>query len=82
MMRKLHVRHEPLPHIGEKFELDTASGLTISVVTHRSGRRDLGIGERGGYQPLVTAVLTRPEAAAVAALLVGAHIELVTTPDS
>ena len=26
-MRKLNVRHERLPNVGERFELDTASGL-------------------------------------------------------
>ena len=79
-MRKLKVRHQPLPGIGERFELDTASGLTLTVVTHRSGRRDVAIGTRSEEQPVVTAGLTRAEALAIATLLSGAHIELVTAP--
>ncbi len=69
-MRKLKVRHQPLPGIGELFELDTTSGLTLTVVTHRSGR------------PMVTAGLGRAEALAIATLLGGAHIELATTTRS
>ena len=78
-MRKLKVRHQVLPGIGELFELDTASGLTLTVVTHRSGRRDIAIETRDEEQPMATAGLTRAEALAVATLLSGAHIELATT---
>ncbi len=81
-MRKVKVRHEPLPGIGEVFELDTASGLTLTVVTHRSGRREIAIGTRDEEQPIVTVGLTRAEALAIATLLSGAHIELATTPRS
>ena len=81
-MRKLKVRHQPLPGIGELFELDTASGVTLTVVTHRSGRREIAIGTGEEEQPTVTAGLTRAEALAVATLLSGAHIELATTPRS
>ncbi len=78
----MKVRHQPLPGIGELFELDTASGLTLTVVTHRSGRRDIAIGARDEEQTAVTAGLTRAEALAIAALLSGAHIELATAPRS
>jgi TrkA domain protein len=76
-MRKLKIRHEPLPLIGERFHLDAASGLTITVVSHRTGRREVAVLETDGDEPPVTVVLTKGEAAAVAALLVGAQIELV-----
>ncbi len=79
-MRKLKVRHQTLPLLGELFELDTASGLTLTVVTHRSGRRDLAIGTRDEEQPTVTAGLTRTEALAIATLLSGTHLEVATTP--
>jgi K+/H+ antiporter YhaU regulatory subunit KhtT len=75
-MRKLKVRHEGLPGIGDRFELDTTAGLTVSVVTHRSGRRDISISEPGAETPLVTARLSRAEAVAVVGLLTGLHIEL------
>lgn len=77
-MRKLKVQHEPLPGIGEIFELQTAGGDTMTIVAHRSGRRDVVVGRSDDAAPL-TARLTRAEAAAVAALLTGAHIELTTT---
>jgi K+/H+ antiporter YhaU regulatory subunit KhtT len=79
-MRKLKVRHERLPSIGERFDLDTSSGLTITVISHRSGRQDVAITYRGSDEPLVTVALTKSEARAVAMLLAGAHIELTTTP--
>jgi K+/H+ antiporter YhaU regulatory subunit KhtT len=80
-MRKLNVRHQRLPHIGDRFELDTASGMTIIVVSHpRSGRQNIGIAQPDGEEPLVTVALTKSEAGALAMLMTGAHIELTTTP--
>jgi K+/H+ antiporter YhaU regulatory subunit KhtT len=81
-MRKLKVGHEPLPGIGERFHVESACGLTITVVSHRSGRRDVAILETGDDEPLATVALSKGEAAAVAALLVGAQIELVPTTPS
>jgi K+/H+ antiporter YhaU regulatory subunit KhtT len=79
-MRKLKVRHQPLPHVGELFELITASGDVVTIVTHRStGRRELVVRRPGADEPLSNTGLTRTESAAIAALLVGAHIELCTT---
>jgi K+/H+ antiporter YhaU regulatory subunit KhtT len=78
-MRRLKVRHEPLPRIGDLFEITPACGLTVTVVSHRSGRRDLSVGTPGEQQPLATVSLTRTEATALATLLTGAHIELTTT---
>jgi K+/H+ antiporter YhaU regulatory subunit KhtT len=76
-MRTLKVRHQTLPHVGELFELITASGVVVTIVTHRaSGRRDLVIRRQDEDEPLSTTGLTRNESAAIAALLVGAHIEL------
>lgn len=77
-MRKLKVRHQPLPHVGELFELITASDDIVTIVSHRSGRRDLVVRSPGADEPLSTTNLTRTESAAIAALLVGAHIELCT----
>ena len=78
-MRKLKVRHERLPGIGDRFELDTTGGLTITVVHHRSGRRDISLAQPGAEAPLVTTALSRAESVAVAALLTGLHIELTMT---
>jgi K+/H+ antiporter YhaU regulatory subunit KhtT len=79
-MRKLKIHHDPLPGIGELFELVAASGCSVRVASRRSGRRDLSIGSPDADEPAVTVSLTRAEATALAALLVGAHIELVTGP--
>lgn len=78
-MRTLKVRHQPLPHVGELFELVTGSGVVVTVVSHRSGRRDLVIRRPDEEEPLANAELTRNESAAIAALLTGAYIELCTT---
>lgn len=77
-MRTLKIRHERLPGIGELFGIVAASGLSVQVVSHRSGRRDLSIGSPDADQPEITVSLTRSEASGLAALLVGAHIELIT----
>jgi K+/H+ antiporter YhaU regulatory subunit KhtT len=77
-MRKLKIRHQPLPHVGELFELVTASGYVVTIVSRRSGPRELVVRRSGEEQQLSTTELTRTESAAIAALLVGAHIELCT----
>ena len=79
-MRRLKIRHDPLPGIGERFEFIAGSGLAVTVVSARSGRRHVSIGRDGADEPSATVELTRAEATALAALLVGAHIELVTNP--
>ena len=79
-MRKQKVKHRALPGIGDLFEITTGSGLSVSVVSHRSGRRDLAVGVPGADEPLVSVPLSRNEAIALATLLTGAHIELATTP--
>lgn len=76
-MRKLQVRHQRLPGIGERFDFEATCGLIITIVSHRSGRRDVAILETDTDEPLATVALTRAEAEAMAALLVGAQIELV-----
>ena len=78
-MRKMKVRHQPLPLVGDLFELGTSSGRTITVISLRSGRRDIAIGHPDAEEPLATVGLSRTEATAVAALLTGTHIELTTT---
>ena len=77
-MRKHRVRYERLPRIGDRFDLDSASGSTITVVTHASGRCHLALRSRRDDEPMATVALTRSEAAALAALLIGSHIELTT----
>lgn len=79
-MRRLKVRHDPLPGIGEAFELDAGSGRTVTVVAYRSGRRDFSIGRVGRDSPTATVALSRTEAVALAALLSGTHLEITTTP--
>jgi hypothetical protein len=78
-MYKVTVRHERLPGIEDRFDLDTASGLTRTVVTRLRGMRDVVIQSQYGDEPVATAVLTEGEAAGLAALLVGLQVELVVT---
>jgi TrkA domain protein len=78
-MRKLRVRHEALPGVGERFEFTAASGTTVIVVTHRSGRRDIALRAPGDDDPLVSLPLTRNESLALATLLMGTQIELSVT---
>ncbi len=77
-MRKLRVRRQLLSGVGELFELETSSGLTVVVVAHRSGRRQIALRAGDAERPAASTTLTRTEALAIAALLSGTHIELVT----
>jgi K+/H+ antiporter YhaU regulatory subunit KhtT len=79
-MRKVKIRHRRLAGVGDLFELDAASGSTITVISHRSGRSDIAIGKTGD-EPSSSTGLTRTEAAAVALLLSGANVELETIRD-
>jgi K+/H+ antiporter YhaU regulatory subunit KhtT len=79
-MRKFKVGHEALPHVGELFEITTSSGLAVTVVAHRSGRRDLAVTTPGDDQPHFTLPLTRTEAMALSTLLAGPVIDLTTAP--
>ena len=79
-MRKVKVRHERLPGIGERFDLDTAAGLTVTIIGHRAGRQHIAISAPESEVPLATAALTSPEARALAMLLAGAHVEVTTAP--
>jgi K+/H+ antiporter YhaU regulatory subunit KhtT len=79
-MRTVKISHEPLPGIGERFDLAARSGLAVTVVSERAGRKHLSIGAHHDNEPIVTVSLTRGEAAALASLLVGAHTELVPNP--
>jgi len=75
-MKKLTVRSWSLPGIGELLELDTRSGQTVSVVIHRSGRREIGLRQQGRDASAATAPLTAAEAVALAGLLTGARVYL------
>lgn len=77
-MRKLKVHHEPLPGIGELFEIATTSGASVQVAAQRSGRRQLSVRAADADETTFSISLSRAEAAGLAALLVGAHIELIT----
>jgi K+/H+ antiporter YhaU regulatory subunit KhtT len=69
-----------MPGIGELFELVARAGPVVTVVSQRSGRKDVHIGLADADEPIAAVSLTRAEATALAALLVGAHIELTTDP--
>lgn len=78
-MYKVTVRHQRLPGIGDRFDLETASGVTMTVVSRVRGLRDVVIQSPYGDEPVAIAVLTEGEAAGLAALLVGVQVELVVT---
>jgi K+/H+ antiporter YhaU regulatory subunit KhtT len=75
-VRRLSVRQRSLPGIGELLELDTRSGQTVTVVIHRSGRREIGLRRRGEETTQATAYLTAAEALALAGLLTGASVHV------
>ena len=75
-MRRLRVRQRSLPGIGEVLELATRTGQTVTVVIHRSGRREIGLRRRGAETTEAKAYLTASEAVALAGLLTGARVYL------
>lgn len=78
-MSKFNVRHEALPKVGDLYEFSVATGPTVTVVAHRSGRRELSVTQNND-QRRVTVSLSETEATALATLLTGVHIELTQTP--
>lgn len=76
-MRSLKVQHQTLPGIGDLFEISLDSDHTIRVAAQRSGRRELSRDGTDPGQSPVTVSLTRTEAAGLAALLLGAHVEVI-----
>jgi TrkA domain protein len=78
-LRKLRIRQRSLPGIGELLELDTRSGQTVTIVVHRSGRREIGLRRHDEESAAATAPLTAAEAVALAGLLTGARVYL--TPE-
>lgn len=81
-MRKLRVRQRSLPGVGELLELDTRSGQTVTIIVHRSGRREIGLRRRGDETATATAPLTAAESVALAGLLTGAVLDLTTEDDA
>ncbi|MEZ5323302.1 MAG: hypothetical protein R2698_14750 [Microthrixaceae bacterium] len=79
-MRRHKVRYEQLPKVGDLFEFDTESERTITVIVHRSGTRELAIGDPGDEEPFLVLDLTENEALALATILTGNQIDLSTTP--
>jgi K+/H+ antiporter YhaU regulatory subunit KhtT len=78
-MEQITVRHQPLPGVGDRFQLLAGSGWTVTVVCHGAGQRDLALVKTAGDQPIVTARLTGAEAKALAMLLAGVHITLTSS---
>ena len=63
-----------LPGIGQRYDVPTVEGGTVTVVIHHSGRRDLYV-LRGGDQPQAAVALTDSQARTLGAILGGAYFK-------
>jgi TrkA domain protein len=78
----LHIREQPLPGIGHRYELALREQQRrLVLVVQNSGRCEIGVLNEDADQPEVTVTLDRDQAVAGAALLTGARFPLDTTED-
>jgi TrkA domain protein len=63
-----------LPGIGQRYDVPTVEGGTVTVVIHHSGRRDLYV-LLGGDQPQAAVALTDSQARTLGAILGGAYFK-------
>jgi TrkA domain protein len=71
----MDVNETPLPGVGLRYDFTTRSGRQIGVVSHRGGRRDLLVYDRGDPDTCTEFVqLTDEEADALAEILGAARI--------
>jgi hypothetical protein len=71
------VRQQTLPGVDAMCTLDVYAGVTVTVVSHRSGRGDVTIGAGSAGEADVTAALTEVEATALAALVTRGAVDIV-----
>lgn len=63
-----------LPGIGQRYDVPTVEGGTVTVVIHHSGRRDIYV-LGGGDEPLAVVALTDSQARTLGAILGGAYFK-------
>ena len=78
---EVHIREQPLPGIGRRFDLDIETSKTLVVVARRDGSRDVGVDDRDAGGAVRSVNLRREEAVAVGSLLLGARFSGEAEPD-
>jgi TrkA domain protein len=68
------IEEVPLPGIGQRYDLHTVDGRTVTVVIHHSGRRDLYVVEDGDA-PVASVELSDSQARSLGAILGGAYFK-------
>lgn len=63
-----------LPGIGQRYDVPTVEGGTVTVVIHHSGRRDIYV-LQGGDRPQAAVALTDSQARTLGAILGGAYFK-------
>jgi K+/H+ antiporter YhaU regulatory subunit KhtT len=81
-MRKVTVHERSIPSVGDLYELCAETGETVSVVFHRSGRRDIGIRPPDRDSTTVSVTLTHAEAIALAGVLAGVFVDVKIEDDA
>jgi K+/H+ antiporter YhaU regulatory subunit KhtT len=74
-MHSVKVREQALPGIGVLVEMTTADGPIVSVVCHRTRRRDVSIRGRHDDTAIASVHLSEDEALALASVLAGLIVE-------
>jgi len=76
----INVREQPLPGIGQRYEIELGAGRSFVVIAGRDGSRAIGVNDSGGDE-LVTFTLTADQAVMIGALLLGARFAIDTGGD-
>lgn len=72
----VEVAEQPLPGIGQRYQMRALEGGRISIVIHHSGRRDLDVLPLSGDgDPQASLTLTDTEARTLGAILAGAYFK-------
>lgn len=77
-MNTINVYEQPLPGLGQRFDLELDQHHTVTVIALRDGRRQLSHHATGEDTPHALIDLDRDQATTVGALLLGAQFSIDT----
>ncbi len=78
----VHIREQPLPGIGHRYDLALGHRQWLSVIVRKDGVREINIGSDDADEPDASAPLEPAQAVAVASILTGARFSIDTRDDS
>jgi K+/H+ antiporter YhaU regulatory subunit KhtT len=77
----IHIREQPLPGIGRRYELVLDAERSLSVIVQHGGSRHIVVIAEGADEPELAIRLDHEQAVALATLLLGARLTVGTADD-